>query len=174
MERRVKLVTIASLFAIIAAFGLLAVPQFIIPIDYPTLDSISGYQFFFHAVSDNYEHAVLMKGVSGLGIASIVLMGLSLIAIILGMFKKMDPAKSFLSLLTGILNVAASILFFAMEASKRNVFTRYKFVSVGWVAYVIGGLLVLTGLISIYLSIKLVLQEKKVIASSKSYSYIKK
>ena len=169
MEKKVRLVAIASIAAIILACGLLAIPQFIVPNNYPTLGSISGYQFFFNAVDDIYKNNSGISHVSGLGIASIVLMALALISYVFA-FK-----SSAFSMLGGLLNVATSILFFAMEASKKNVYgSRYSYVTVGWVAYVIGALLVLTGLASIYYSFKSMQVEKKELSNKKSYSYLKK
>ena len=169
MEKKVRLIALISLGSIILAFGLLAIPQFIIPHEYPTLGSISGYQFFFHAVSEVYGNKSGMKGVSGLGIASIVLMVLALASYLF--YKK----SSALVMLGGLLNVATAILFFAMEASKNNVYGLNRtFVSVGWVAYVIGALLILTGLASIYYSFRSMQKEKKEIATKKNYSYLKK
>lgn len=169
MEKKVRLVAIASIAAIILACGLLAIPQFIVPNNYPVLESISGYQFFFKAVGEIYEKNSHIGHVSGLGIASIVLMALALISYVLA-FK-----SSAFSMLGGLLNVATSILFFAMEASKKNVYGSFHtFVTVGWVAYVIGALLVLTGLVSIYYSFKSMQVEKKELSNKKSYSYLKK
>lgn len=82
---------------------------------------------------------------------------------------------SALVLLGGLLNVATSVLFFAMEASKKSVFnlTRSLY-NVGWISYLIGAILVLSGLLSIYFAFRMMQSEKKVIASKSSYSYIKK
>ena len=169
MDKKAKYVFIASIAAILIACGLLAIPQFIVPNGYDALGSISGYQFFFHAVDTRYETNSGMNGVSGLGIASIVLMALALISYC---FSKKSSA--FL-MLGGLLNVATSVLFFAMEASKKHVYgNRYSFVNVGWPAYVIGALLVLTGLASIYIAFRMMQTEKKDLGSKKSYSYLKK
>ena len=169
MEKKVRIVVIASLAAIVVAFGLLAIPMFIVPNNYASLESISGYQFFFHAVDTVYEKNSHITGVSGLGIASIVLMALAVCSYV---FSKKSSA---FSMLGGLLNVAASVLFFMMEVSKKHVYgSYYTFVTVGWVAYVIGALLVLTGLASIYLSFRLMQSEKKDIATKKNYSYLKK
>ena len=170
MEKKLRFITLISLGALILAFGLLAIPQFIIQ-KYANMEwgSISGYQFFFHAVSEVYGSKSGMKGVSGLGIASIVLMVLALASYIF--YKK----SSALVMLGGLLNVATSILFFAMEASKNNVYGDNRTLcNVGWVAYVIGALLILTGLASIYYSFRSMQKEKKEIATKKNYSYLKK
>lgn len=169
MEKKLRNVVIASLAAIVVAFGLLAIPQFIVPNDYPTLTSISGYQFFFHAVSEAYEKNAGMNGVSGLGIASIVVMALALCSYVLA--KK---SSAFL-MLGGLFNVASSIMFFAMEASKKHVYgAKHTFVNVGWVSYVIGALLILTALASIYFAFRSMQSEKKDLTNKKSYSYLKK
>lgn len=169
MEKKVRLVVIASLAAIVVALGLLAIPQFIIShVNVPS-EAISGYQFFFHAVSERYANNSTLTGVSGLGIASIVLMALALASYIF--YKK----SSALVMLGGLLNVATSILFFAMEASKKNLYgQRHEWFSVGWTAYLIGALLILTGLASIYYSFRSMQKEKKEIATKKNYSYLKK
>ena len=171
MEKKVRLVVYASLAVIVLSFGLLAIPQFIVPTlekNVASFPSFSGYQFFFNAVSDNVKNNTGMSHVSGLGIASIVLMGLALCSYV---FAKKSSA---LVMLGGLLNVAASVLFFAMEASKKRVFTKYSLYAVGWVNYVIGALLVLSGLASIYFAFRLMQGEKKAIASKSSYSYLKK
>ena len=169
MEKKVRLIALISLGSIILAFGLLAIPQFIIPNNNPSLEAISGYQFFFHAVSTVYENNSHMSGVSGLGITSIVLMVLALASYLF--YKK----SSALVMLGGLLSVATAILFFAMEASKKNIYGTFRsFVNVGWVAYVIGALLILTGLASIYYSFRSMQKEKKEIATKKNYSYLKK
>ena len=168
MEKKVKLIGLISIVAIVLACGLLAIPQFIVPHDYPSLGSISGYQFFFHAVGDNYANNAHFDGVSGLGITSIVLMALALVSYLFSV-----KSSAFL-MLGGIFNVATSILYFAMEASKKRRYAYPDFVNVGWVSYVVGALLVLTGLLSIYFAFRSMQKEKKEIATKKSYSYIKK
>ena len=168
MEKKVKLIGLISIAAIIVACGLLAIPQFIVPHDYPSLASISGYQFFFHSVSETYENNAHFSGVSGLGITSIVLMALGLISYLFSI-----KSSAFL-MLGGIFNVATSVLYFAMEASKKRRYSYPDFVSVGWTSYVIGGLLVLTGLLSIYFAFRSMQKEKKELTTKKSYSYLKK
>ena len=169
MEKKVRLVAIASIAAIILACGLLAIPQFIVPNNYPVLESISGYQFFFKAVGEVYEKNSHIGHVSGLGIASIVLMALALISYVFA-FK-----SSAFSMLGGLLNVATSILFFAMEASKKNVYgSFYSFVRVSFISYIIGALLLISGFASIIISFVSMKVEKKDLSSKKSYSYIKK
>ncbi len=171
MEKKVRLVIYASLAVILLSFGLLAIPQFIVPTLEKNVDSIpsfSGYQFFFNAVSDHIKNNIGMSHVSGLGIASIILMVLALCSYV---FAKKSSA---LVMLGGLLNVATSVLFFAMEASKKSVFTKYSLYAVGWVSYLIGALLVLSGLVSICFAFRMMQSEKKVIASKSSYSYIKK
>lgn len=171
MDKKVKLFGLVSIVTLLLVFGLLAVPQFLVSIksgaDHPTY--AMGYQFFFNAYPDVFSKSHTISGVSGVGIAAIVLMVLALASYI---FSRKSSA--FL-MLGGILNVVASIMFFVMVASKNKVFGQDKeIVSVFWVTYVCGALLVLTGLISIYIAIKSLKQEKKQIASSKSYSYLKK
>lgn len=170
MEKKIRLVVYASIAAIVLSLGLLAIPQFIVPNDVPVLGSISGYQFFFHAVSETYEKNSHIQGVSGLGIASIVLMALALSSYL---FSKKTSA---LVMFGGLLNVATAILFFAMEASKKHMYgAYYSFVNVGWIAYVIGALLMLTGLASLYGAFRLMQLEKKQITTQKNtYSYLKK
>ena len=168
MNRRVVLLSFASLLVILVSFGLLAIPQFILENGTNHYD-INGYQFFFNAGSDLYKGSLKPQHVSGLGIASIVLMALAIVSYVFAY------QSSAFSLFGGLLSVASSVLFFCMNLSKNEVYGHFRSrVEVGWVAYVIGGLLVVSGLLAIYGSIKLMLQEKKVIASSKSYSYIKK
>ena len=168
MEKKVRLVVYASLAVIVLSFGLLAIPQFIVT-SFPAYHPFSGYQFFFNAVSETDYKKSGMTHVSGLGITSIVLMGLALCSYV---FAKKSSA---LVMLGGLLNVAASVLFFAMEASKKSIFANnYSLYSVGWISYVIGALLVLTGLISIYFAFRMMQGEKKAIASKSSYSYLKK
>ena len=169
MDKKLRLINYISIAVILLAAGLLAIPQFILNVNYEVLGNINGYQFFFHAVDTKYETLSGMNGVSGLGIASIVLMVLSLAAFI---FARKSSA---LSMLGGLLNVVTAVLFFMMEVSKKHVYGSHRsFVAVGWPAYVIGGLLVLAGLIAIYYSFRSMQQEKKQIASKQSYSYLKK
>ena len=172
MDKKVRLLAIASIAVIALVCGLLAIPQFILPV-YKIegwLEPISGYQFFFHAVSTNYEKNSHMNGVSGLGIASIVLMALALVSYL---FSKKTSA---LVMLGGLLNIATAILFFCMEASKKHVYgTGYSLVNVGWIAYVVGALFILNGLVAVYVSVKTMMGEKKQITEQKnSYSYLKK
>lgn len=169
MDKKAKIVLIASLAAIAITCGLLAIPQFIVPNNYPTLGSINGYRFFFYWVDNVYFEKTKMVGPSGLGIASIVLMVLAVAS-----YLASTKSSAFL-MLGGILNVATSVLFFAMEASKKHVYgSRYSFVNVGWPAYVIGALLVITGLASMYIAFRCLQSERKDLGSKKSYSYLKK
>ena len=170
MDKKVRLLAITSIAVIALACGLLAIPQFIVPVNYDSLGSISGYQFFFHAVDTRYETNSHMSGVSGLGIASIVLMALALLSYL---FSKKTSA---LVMLGGLLNIATAILFFCMEASKKHVYGfGHTLVSVGWIAYVVGALLILNGLVAVYVSVKTMMGEKKQITEQKnSYSYLKK
>ena len=169
MEKKARLVTYISIAVLLLAFGLLAIPQFIVPNDYPILESISGYQFFFHAVDTRYENLSGINGVSGQGIAVFVLMVLAL-----GSFCFARKSSALL-MLGGLLDVVASILFFAMEASKKVVYgSNRSFVNVGWTNYLIGGLLVLCGLIAIYYAFRSMRSEKKQFESKQSYSYLKK
>lgn len=170
MEKKIRFVVIASIAAIVLTCAFLALPgQFILPKDYPSLESLSGYQFFFHLGSEKYYGNTGAEGVSGLGIASIVLMVLALVSYIL--YKK----SSAILMLGGILNVATAILFFLMETSKKHIYqAKSSLVTVGWVAYVSGALLVLTGLVTIYFSVRLFIQERKQITSKQTYSYLKK
>ena len=90
-------------------------------------------------------------------------------------YKDASTKSSAFLMLGGILNVATSVLFFAMEASKKHVYgSRYSFVNVGWPAYVIGALLVITGLASMYIAFRCLQSERKDLGSKKSYSYLKK
>ena len=168
MKNPVKVFGIISIAVVLLVLGLLAVPQFIFTVK-PDITPAMGYQFFFNAYSDRFAKNHSIAGVSGPGIAAIVLLGLALISLCFS-FK----SSAFL-MLGGLLNVVASIMFFVMNVSKIHVFgTDRDIVSVGWVAYVCGALLVLVGLVSIYVAFKSMRQEKKQIASSKSYSYLKK
>ena len=168
MDKKLKLVAIASLVALVVSFGLLAVPQFIFTIK-SDIDPISGYLFFFNSAPDRFQKNHSISGVSGLGIASIVLMTLALASYLF--FKK----SSAFVMLGGILNVVTSVLYFMMELSKNRVFgTDRSMVTVGWVAYVIGAFLVLTGLASIYYAFRSMQVEKKEIQTKKNYSYLKK
>lgn len=168
LKDKVTLVVIASLIAIVLTFGLLALPgQFIVNSVSGVDRSLSGYQFFFHAV--NEDTYVWSNGVSGSGIAAIVLMGLAICSYVF--YKK----SSTLILLGGVFNVTTAILYFAMEANKNEVYGSWRsLVNVGWVAYVAGALLVLTGLLSIYVAIRLFMKEKKQLSDKRSYSYLKK
>jgi len=171
MDKKVKLFGLVSIVALLVVFGLLAIPQFIVSIktgaEHPVY--IMGYQFFFKAYSDVFSKGHSISGVSGVGITAIVLMVLALAS-----FLFARKSSAFL-MLGGILNVVASVMFFVMVASKNKVFgVDRELVSVLWVTYVCGALLVLTGLISIYIAFKSMRQERKVIATSKSYSYLKK
>ena len=172
MEKNLRLITYISLAVIVLSAGLLAIPYFLVPIQssYGTVYSpISGYQFFFNAIDDRLSNLLHPTGVSGLGIASIVLMVLALASFI---FARKSSA---LSMLGGLLNVATSVLFFAMEASKNHVYgAQRSFINLTFMTYVIGALLVLSGLASIYFSFRSMQQEKKQIASKQSYSYLKK
>ena len=62
-----------------------------------------------------------------------------------------------------------------MSLSRDKVYDKFRsLVDVGWVTYVVGGLLMLAGLLCLYVSVRLILQEKKAIATKQSYSYLKK
>ena len=168
MEKKVRLVVYATLAVLVLSFGLLAIPQFIMT-DLPAYPSFNAYQFFFNAVSETDYKKSGMTHLSGLGITSIVLMGLAVVSYVLA------RKSSAFVLFGGLLNVATSVLFFAMEASKKSVFpmTRSLY-SVGWISYFVGALLVLSGLVSLYTAFRMMQGEKKAIASKSSYSYIKK
>ena len=170
MEKKVKIIVLASIAAIVVTCGLLALPgQFILPVEYPSLEALSGYQFYFHLGSEVYNNLAKPAGVSGLGIATIVLLALALCSYA---FAKMSSS---LVLLGGLLNVANAICFFCMEVSKKNVYgANRSFVAVGWVAYFAGAILIITGLLSIYFAFKTFMVEKKQISSKQSYSYLKK
>lgn len=169
MKDRTKLVVFASIIAIVVSCGLLAIPQFIIPSGFKNPTLLNGYQFFFHLGGDNYNATYGASSVSGLGIACLVVMVLALASYAL---YKLSSA---LVLLGGLLNVASAIMFFAMSASKDSVYgVKRNFVYVGWTNYVIGALLILTGLLSIYVAIRLFMQEKKQLSDKQSYSYLKK
>lgn len=168
-KQRVLLVAIASIAVIAVVFGLLALPgQFIVDNGAPALGlPLSGYEFIFRAV--NKDTYVWSHSVSASGIAAIVIMAVAAASYALHKFS------SSLILLGGLLNVTASILFFAMEASKNDVYSgSYKLVKVGWVAYIAGALLLIAGLISMYVAIKLFIEEKKHMSEKQSYSYLKK
>ena len=168
MKNPVKVFGIISIAVVLIVFGLLAVPQFIFTV-IPGIAPAMGYQFFFNAYADRFANSHSIAGVSGPGIAAIILLGLALISLCFS-FK----SSAFL-MLGGLLNVVASIMFFVMNVSKNHVFGAYRdFVTVGWVAYVCGALLVIVGLLAIYVSFRSLQREKKQIASSKSYSYLKK
>lgn len=168
MKDKVKLTVIISIAAIVISCGLLAIPQFVVG-TINTVKSISGYEFFFNLGGETYIKITKASGVSAQGIAALVIMALGLASYCF--YKK----SSALILLGGILNVTASILFFAMEGSKYSVYGgNHTFVSVGWTSYVIGALLVLTGLLSSYVAIRLFMKEKKQISEKQSYSYLKK
>lgn len=168
MKNPVKTFGIISIAVVLIVFGLLAVPQFIFTVK-PDIAPAMGYQFFFNAYADRFAKNHSIAGVSGPGIAAIILLGLALISLCFS-FK----SSTFL-MLGGLLNVVASIMFFVMNVSKIHVFgTDRDIVTVGWVAYVCGALLVIVGLLAIYVSFRSLQREKKQIASSKSYSYLKK
>jgi len=171
MEKKLRYITYASLAVIILTCGFLALPgQFILPVDYPTIDAISGYQFYFRLGGDVYNNLSGAAHLSGLGIATIVLMALALCSYVFA--KK----SSSLVLLGGLLNVACAICFFCMNASKASIYgARRNWFAVGWVAYVAGAFLILTGLLSIYFAIRSFMVEKKEMTQRReSYSYLKK
>lgn len=171
MEKKLRYITFASLAAIVLTCGFLALPgQFVLPVDYPSLDALSGYQFYFYLGGDVYNTLSHAAHVSGLGIATIVLMALALCSYL---FSKKSSA---LVLFGGLLNVATAICFFSMEASKARVYgVGRSFVAIGWVAYFAGAILILTGLLSIYFAIRSFMVEKKEITQSRErYSYLKK
>ena len=171
MERKLKYIAFASIAVIVLTCGFLALPgQFVLPVEYPTLEGLSGYQFFFHLGGEVYDAKTSAAHVSGLGIATIVLMAIALCSYI---FSKKSSA---LVLLGGLVNVSTAICFFSMEASKARVYGAGRsFVVIGWVAYVAGALLILTGLLSIYFAFRSFMVEKKEITNRReSYSYLKK
>ena len=172
LKRKVLLTGLVSLIILAVSFGLLAIPQFM-QFNGKLQYSASGYEFFFNCASDLYNGATRPTSVSGLGIACIVVMGLAVVSSVVAvLFSKEGSA---FILFGGLLNVAAAIMFFCMSLSRDKVYDKFRsLVDVGWVTYVIGGLLMLAGLLCLYVSVRLILQEKKAIATKQSYSYLKK
>ena len=168
MEKKVKLMGLISIAAIVVVCGLLAIPYFLTTMK-AGISPVMGYQFIFNAYPDRFANNHSIAGISGVGLAALILMTFGLVA---NFFSRKSSA--FL-MLGGLLNVVASIMFFVMEASKNHVFgTDRSMVSLTFITYVSGALLVLSGLLSIYVAFKSMRGERKEISSKKSYSYLKK
>ena len=168
MDKRVKLIGLISVIAIVAVYGALAIPAFLFTIK-ANISPVMGYQFIFNAYPDRFSNNHHIAGPSVLGIVA-----LSLLLIALAMHVLARKSSAFL-LLGGLLNVATSIMFFAMEASKNHVFgTDRSMVTLSPITYIIGAVLVITGLLSLYVAFKSMKSERKELSSKKSYSYLKK
>ena len=178
-------VIIFSLLIVLLALGLLALPGQFAHYGPLNLSSkvaserfryrLSGYQWMFGTTEDILGNKI--GSASAQGIASFVLLVLCVPGLL---FSK---KSSFVALLTSLALITAAILFFSISAAGPKSYPVYhirpedgSYSLILWVAYVIGGLVILAGGLMLYRTILVMRNEIKSPTQSKgpTYSYLKK
>lgn len=167
-----KIVVLA--FIVIAlSFGLFAIPgQFVKFSLIKGKDfefALSGYEFIF-GVKD---HAQLPQVVCGQGIAIFVMLIVSFIGCIF--VKK----SSFIEIVTGLVMLTVSILFFTISVAGAKVYPQYLKGDYAYtfVPYLLGGLIVVSALLLIYEAVKRMKDEVKhpaPVNKGPTYNYLHK
>ena len=177
MKDKLKLVSLVGIAIAVLSFGLLAIPGQFYDIMTNMKSSnpphlMSGYQFIFNSLPDGFKSysGVYGAGVSGLGVAALVIMAVA--AICFGLYF----VSSALPLFGGVASIVSGLFFLLMKPwGADKLFKAYKSSSaILWSSYVIGALLFLVGVAAIYFSIKLLKEEKAHPKETVGYSYLKK
>ena len=139
--------------------------------------NLNGYQWMFATQKNVYGEQV-GKPVAQ-GIAALVMLALCVPGLL---FSK---KSSFVALLTTLIMITVSILFFSISAAGAKCYTGsldfipakdHTYYLILWVPYVIGGLLILAGLLMGYRTFKVMKEEAKAPTKAKgpTYSYLHK
>ena len=131
-----------------------------------------GYEFIFNTRTSVLD-AKYGVSVIGAGIAIIVMMVLSLVGLV---FSK---KSSFVMMITGLMMLTVSILFFTMEGAAEKSYPAFVFNEgkiITWVNYVAGALMIIAAALVIYKAVMVMKDEIKHPAKPKgpSYNYLKK
>ncbi len=178
-------VILFALLVVLVSFGLLAIPgQFAHygPLNLSSkvaserfLYRLSGYQWIFGTVENKLGSKI--GSASAQGIAAFSLLVLCVPGLL---FSK---KSSFVALLTTLALITVSVLFFSISAAGAKAYPNYHiqpenhaYSLILWVAYVIGGLLILAALLMGYRTFKVMKDEVKSPAKAKgpTYSYLHK
>ena len=175
MHKNIKLFAYAGIALILATVGLLFVPAFARLNDTYLL---SGYNFIFgfYYMKGNYSFNYLAQNVlqqedgkvSAAGIITLICLFFSLVSLV---FHK---KSSVLSLLGGLFLAIAGILLLCTPLWATVIYNGK--VTAYWLAYVLGGVLLVYGGFVVYLAIMILRDEKNELSKPKSqqYSYLKK
>lgn len=172
MHKNIKLFAYAGIALILATVGLLFVPAFANLFGYTHL---SGYNFIFGYLEKggiNYlaKNALGQDDgkVSAAGIITLICLFFSLVSLV---FHK---KSSVLSLLGGLFLAIAGILLLCTPLWATVIYNGK--VTAYWLAYVLGGVLLVYGGFVVYLAIMILRDEKNELSKPKSqqYSYLKK
>lgn len=164
-------ILVFALGVIVLSFVFLALPgQFVkygLSRDKDYIFELSGYEFMF-----GIDLAGLPKKASAQGIAIFVMLILSIVGIA---FSK---KSSFVEMVTGLVLITVSILFFTISEAGAKVYTEFLKGDYAycWVPYLLGGLLVVAGLLVVYKAVMTMKDEIKHPAAPKgpSYNYLHK
>ncbi len=178
-------VILFALLVVLLSFGLLAIPgQFAHygPLNLSSkvaserfLYRLSGYQWIFGTVETKLGAKI--GSASAQGIAAFSILALCVPGLL---FSK---KSSFVALLTTLALITVSILFFSISAAGPKAYPNWHiqpadndYALILWVAYVIGGLLILAGALMGYRTFKVMKDEVKSPAKAKgpTYSYLHK
>lgn len=172
-------IVVFALAVIILSFIFLALPGQFAHADLVPNKGFStkfgGYEFIFNTKEDVLGNAY--GKVVGAGVAAIVMLALSVVGLIF------SNKSSFVTIVTGLMLITVSILFFTMEKSAINTYGSIHtfwyndmYHIINWVAYVCGGLIVIAGALVVYKSIMMMKDEIKHPAKAKgpTYNYLKK
>ena len=172
-------IIVLALVIVLLSFGFLALPgQFA---HYSAngkntfFYNLSGYQWMFGTAKNSLGNEI--GSASAQGIAALALLALCVPGLL---FSK---KSSFVALLTTLALITVSILFFSISAAGPKAYPNWHiqpadndYALILWVAYVIGGLLILAGALMGYRTFKVMKDEVKSPAKAKgpTYSYLHK
>lgn len=169
MKKRVFLTSIITIAVLVACCLLL-----IIPGQFATIGrGYSGYEVIFHcSMVDGINYLAKNNPDTRASASGILGLIFILFAFVSSLFSiKLIKKNTALPILSGALTFIAGIMFISMNLSM-NIIYKGK-AQLGFVTYLIGGLLLFFGALLIVLGIFLVKEEAKSYTASRQYSYIK-
>lgn len=167
MKKNAFIASMVALALVVVAVGLLAIPFGFaskVPYDY------SGFEVIFHyGLRDGIDALGRNTPNARASVANIIALVFAALAVVSYAFNKKSTV---LSLLGGICSGLAGLFFLSNELWIAVAYKNAQLV-LGWMTYVVGVILVVASVGTIFHAVKALNEEKQVIETKQNYSYLK-
>ena len=173
MQKRTKLVSFVALAIVVICLGILAIPGFAKLTS--NTATFSGYETIFHYANrpdiklDGNAIKAVIPGSKAMGIdiAALVFIAFALVS------YAFSGKSTVLPVVGGAFSVLASIIFFSNALWIKTAYNKSNLITLSWSTYVVGGLLIVAGIATLFYGIKDLIAEKNTLSSKQGYSYLK-